>query len=62
MKKNTFLAVTYGILPIATASISPSSFAEEQLKTINVEGELSAESDKRSQLLNIKLHQLYKKS
>ena len=37
MKKNTFLAVTYGILPIATVSISPSSFAEEQLETINVE-------------------------
>ena len=43
MKKNTFLAVTYGILPIATVSISLSSFAEEQLETINVEGELSAE-------------------
>ena len=40
MKKNTFLAVTYGILPIATTSISPSSFAEEQLETINVSTEL----------------------
>ena len=30
MKKNKFLAVAYGILPIATVSISPSSFAEEQ--------------------------------
>ena len=37
MKKNKFLAVAYGILPIATVSISPSSFAEEQLETINVE-------------------------
>ena len=36
MKKNKFLAVAYGILPIATVSISPSSFAEEQLETINV--------------------------
>lgn len=43
MKKNKFLAVAYGILPIAMVSISPSSFAEEQLETINVEGELNAE-------------------
>ena len=48
MKKNTFLAVTYGILPIATVSISLSSFAEEQLETINVEGELSAERQTQS--------------
>ena len=40
MKKNKFLAVAYGILPIATVSISPSSFAEEQLETINVSTEL----------------------
>ncbi|WP_294790108.1 TonB-dependent receptor plug domain-containing protein, partial [uncultured Haemophilus sp.] len=37
MKKNKFLAVAYGILPIATVSISQSSLAEEQLETINVE-------------------------
>ena len=40
MKKNKFLVVTYGILPIAAVSISPSSFAEEQLETINVSTEL----------------------
>ena len=40
MKKNTFLAVTYGILPVAAVSISQSSFAEEQLETINVSTEL----------------------
>lgn len=37
MKKNAFLAVTYGILPVAAVSISQSSFAEEQLETINIE-------------------------
>ena len=37
MKKNKFLVVTYGILPIAAVSISQSSLAEEQLETINVE-------------------------
>ncbi len=51
MKKNKFLAVAYGILPIATVSISPSSFAEEQLETI-----------KHKQQLNIKVLQLFKKN
>ena len=48
MKKNKFLAVAYGILPIATVSISQSSLAEEQLETINVEGELNAERQTQS--------------
>ena len=39
MKKNKFLAVAYGILPVAAVSISQSSFAEEQLETINVSTE-----------------------
>ena len=42
MKKNAFLAVTYGILPVAAVSISQSSFAEEQLETINVSTELDS--------------------
>ena len=42
------MAVTYGILPIAAVSISPSIFAEEQLETINVEGELNAERQTQS--------------
>ena len=60
MKKEYIFAVTYGILPIATVSISLSSFAEEQLETINVEGELSAERQTQSAVEH-KLHQLSKR-